>query len=285
MKYVHKLFVVGARGYIGKRVFHVGLPLFKVIGTSSYESSGLTLLSLDSPTNFDFDLFSPNDVVVLTAAISSPDICSNDYQRAYRVNVTGTSQFISEVISRGSRVIFLSSDTVYGERNSLFGGTEKINPAGVYAQMKVEVEAKYLDEPLFKSIRLSYVFSKEDVFTKYLIACARAGNVAHLFHPFARSIVHRDDVVDGILRLVTYWNNFPQRVINFGGPEVLSRVDFAETLRKYALPNLRFHVVDPGDKFFENRPRIIAMSSEIMPVLLGRPSRTLDEAIQIEFKR
>jgi hypothetical protein len=72
-------------------------------------------------------------------------------------------------------------------------------------------------------------------------------------------------------------------VINFGGPEVLSRVDFAERLKHAALPDLMFRVTEPGEEFFKNRPRVIAMSSNILPELLGRPSRGLAEAAQIEF--
>lgn len=285
MNCINKLFVVGARGYIGKKVFEAGGNKFSVVGTSSDKAPGLTLLSLDSPACFDYDLISPDDVVVLTAAISSPDICSSDYGRAYRVNVLGTCQFISEIISRGARVIFFSSDTVYGERNSCFALTEHINPAGEYAFMKAEVEKKYLGVPLFKSIRLSYVFSREDKFTSYLVDCAKSDTIAEIFHPFNRSIVHRDDVICGVLSLAKYWNDFTQQVINFGGPNVLSRVDYAKCLKRYAFPNLKFRVIEPGNAFFENRPRVIAMESNILPMLLRRSSHNLAEAIQIEFAK
>ena len=150
--------------------------------------------------------------------------------------------------------------------------------------MKAEVEKSFFGNPLFKSIRLSYVFSREDKFTKYLLGCAETGKRAELFHPFYRSIIHRNDVIEGALALAEHWDDFSQQVINFGGPEVLSRVDFAQCLKQYALPDLRFQAVEPDEEFFKNRPRIIAMSSEIFPALLDRPSRTLAEEAQIEFK-
>ena len=65
--------------------------------------------------------------------------------------------------------------------------------------MKSEVEKRFLGNPFFKTIRLSYVFSREDKFTKYLVGCAQRDEEAELFHPFYRAIIHRDDVVEGAL--------------------------------------------------------------------------------------
>jgi len=280
---VSNYYIIGGRGYVGAALFS-SIPDGTIgVATASSESEGFLRLRLEARHDFANIPLSIGDVVFLTAAISSPDICALEHSRAWAVNVTGTSEFIIHAISRGSRIIFFSSDTVYGERNDLFDESGKCLPAGEYAEMKTAVEEKFLGHPLFKSIRLSYVFSKEDKFTKYLSGCAARGEDAELFHPFYRAIVHRDDVVEGALALAQRWDDFPQHVINFGGPEVLSRIDFAECLKCNAFPNLRYRVTQPGDEFFKNRPRAIAMSSKILPKLLGRPSRTLKEAVRMEF--
>lgn len=283
MKNSSTVFVIGATGYIGSPLFDSAMLVGAVFGTSSSGKKDFLPLRLDAASDFDYGKIGTGDVVLLTAAISAPDVCSREHERAWAVNVTGTSSFISKIISSGARVIFFSSDTVYGERSDEFDERAACNPAGEYAEMKAEVEKNFLGNPLFKSIRLSYVFSREDKFTKYLSGCAERGEEAELFHPFYRAIIHRGDVVEGALALAKWWDEFPQQVINFGGPEVLSRIDFAECLKRNALPSLRFRVTEPGDEFFKNRPRAIAMSSEILPKLLGRPSRTLAEAVRIEF--
>lgn len=280
---IRKIITVGATGYIGIPLHARATTGFGGYGTSSSGADGLLRLQLDVPDEFDYGIIEPLDVVLLTAAISAPDICAREHERVLAVNVTGTSEFINQVISRGARVVFFSSDTVYGERSDAFDETAESQPSGEYAKMKCEVEKRFLGNPLFKSIRLSYVFSREDKFTKYLSGCAERGEEAELFHPFYRAIVHRDDVVEGALALAQHWDEFPQQVINFGGPEVLSRIDFAECLKSAALPKLRYRVTEPGDEFFKNRPRVIAMSSNVLPELLGRSSRRLLEAAQIEF--
>ena len=278
-----KIMTVGATGYLGNALLSKANIYCSACGTSTTGTSGFLQLLLDSPSDFDYRIIGPDSVVFLTAALSSPDICANEHDRAWAVNVTGTSEFITKVMARGGRVVFFSSDTVYGERSDAVDEASEINPAGEYAEMKHEVEKRFLGNPLFKSIRLSYVFSREDKFTKYLIGCEERGEEADLFHPFYRAIVHRDDVVDGALTLADRWDEFPQQVINFGGPEVLSRIDFAECLKSAGIPSLRFKVTEPEEAFFKNRPKIIAMTSPILSNLLGRPARSLLDAAKIEF--
>lgn len=280
---MRNILIAGATGYIGHALFDKAKVNCFAYGTSSTGKNGLLPLRLDAPSEFDYGVIRPGDVVFLTAAISAPDICAREHELAWAVNVTGTSEFIAKVMVRGGRVIFFSSDTVYGQRDDEFDERAACNPAGEYAEMKHEVEKRFLGDPLFKAIRLSYVFSRDDKFTKYLSGCAKRGEEADIFHPFYRAVIHRDDVVEGAIALTQRWDEFSQRTINFGGPEVLSKIDFADCLKSVALPNLRYRVTEPGDEFFNNRPRVIAMSSNILPELLGRPSRCLLEAAQIEF--
>ena len=278
-----KIIIAGASGYIGKLLYKVAISQLDGYGTSSSGLNGLISLQLDKPANFNYEIIGLSDVVLLAAAMSAPDICAREHERAWDVNVTGTSEFISKVMERGGKVVFFSSDTVYGERDDAFDEQAPSNPVGEYAEMKHAVEKQFLGNPLFKTIRLSYVFSHEDKFTKYLTGCVERGEEAELFHPFYRAIIHRGDVVDGAIALAKRWNDFPQQVVNFGGPEVLSRVDFAERLKRSVLPDLVFRVAEPEDEFFKNRPRAIAMLSNILPELLGRPSSSLAEVASIEF--
>lgn len=283
MKNNSTLFIVGARGYVGSALFASSNKAGSAIGTSSSGGNDLLPLRLDAPAEFDYGKIRPGDVVMLTAAISAPDICAREHDWAWAVNVTGTSSFIQYVIDRGSRVVFFSSDTVYGEREDEFDETAVCKPAGEYAEMKREVEQRFSGNTSFKAIRLSYVFSCEDKFSRYLAGCAERNEEADLFHPFFRAIVHRDDVVEGALTLAERWDEVPEQVINFGGSQVLSRINFAECLREARLHGLRFKVTEPGAEFFKNRPRVIAMTSPVFARLLGRSPRTLRVAARLEF--
>jgi nucleoside-diphosphate-sugar epimerase len=282
-----RVLVVGATGYIGSRLLQVARAQgYDATGTSSDGRDGTLALDLAShdagvpPADWR-----AGELVLVTAAISAPDICANDRPRAYRVNVVGSGRLIEGLLARGLRVAFFSSDTVYGERPQAFDESATTEPAGDYAAMKHELEQRFIGHPAFKSLRLSYVFSNEDKFTRYLAACAAAHRVAEIFDPFDRSVIHRDDVVAGALALATPegWACAAQPVINFGGPATISRATYAQTLRNRVWPALRYDVVTPEPSFFINRPRRIAMQSPLLARLLGQAPRTLFEAISLEF--
>lgn len=278
-----KTLVVGATGYLGRPFFDAAKRISVAVGTSSRREEGCVELDLENHSAFDYGMIKPGTYVFLLAAISAPDICAEKFEWAWSINVTGTLKFIERALERGARVIFFSSDTVYGENSEQFDESSLCNPAGEYAEMKRAVEEYFSGNSEFKSIRLSYVFSRQDKFTKYLISCAENKNKAELFHPFFRSVIHRDDVIHGALALTKKWDEVNSQVINFGGPDVISRVDMARCMKEIAIPNLDFHVTEPEVDFFKKRPRYIAMRSPILPSLLGRIPRCFADAARVEF--
>lgn len=275
--------VVGGTGYIGSQILARSRSRWNPIGTSSQTTSAMLHLDLRDPVAFDYSIIGTDDVIFLTAGISAPDRCANDYQGSYAVNVKGTSEFIARSLERGARVIFFSSDTVYGESDTDVDESGACHPGGQYGRMKHEVEQRFLSIPAFKAIRLSFVFSRRDQFTKYLLHCASTGTKAEVFHPFYRAVIHLDDVVDGVLALAQKWNEISAQTINFGGPDVVSRADFAEIIRSVAVPSLAYTVKVPPPEFLANRPGTIRMRSPRLGVLLDRAARSLAEAAKIEF--
>jgi len=279
---IGKLIVVGATGYIGKSLYNKTQQDRNVVGTSRAGENGLIKLDLLAPKLFDYQTVNQGDVVIMTSAISAPNICSEQFDYAYSVNVSGTSLFIEDVISRGGRVIFLSSDTVYGAGEG-FTEESASNPVGEYAAMKSEVERRFISNNSFKVARLSYVFSLGDKFTQYINGCAVQNNDAEIFHPFYRSVIYRNDVVDGLIELALNWDIYPDRIFNFGGSQLLSRVDMATALKNLVFSNLNFRIIQPEPSFFEKRPQTIGMISDSLSNLLGHPPLLFEEAIKAEF--
>ena len=194
--------VIGANGYIGTRLCKAmdskGIPYdcFSNVADSKCKKFDLT-----SDDYGVLNGFAPGDVVVLLAAISSPDVCQNDYELAYGINVVGTSHLIDYCIKKDINVIFLSSDTVNGATTEARDEYAPANPFGNYAKMKYEIEQRYQDNPHFKTLRLSYVLSEEDKFTTYLRGCVERGEVAEVFAGLYRNVIRLEVVLEAIIRL------------------------------------------------------------------------------------
>lgn len=223
-------------------------------------------------------------MVIFAASISAPDVCANQHAYAWLINVTNTSKFIEQCLKREARVIFLSSDAVLGERFESCDESVIPTPLGDYAKMKYEIEKRFLGQPLFKVVRLSYVFSRQDKFTQYLINSEKSEEVAEIFHPFNRAVIHIGDVVDGLISLAVNWGESNDQLIHFGGPNILTRIELANELKSGAIPGLRVKIKEPGADFFQNRPREINFASPKLNLYLKRPSRNISEAIKIEFQ-
>ena len=269
-------------GNIGKRVLEKGKDINAITKKE---------LNLETtPLNYNFDKDSiggtplkEGDTIIFTAAISEPAIVSAQFEKATRVNVESTGEFIQGAIDLGCKVLFLSSDTVYGDVETGFDESHPINPKGAYAEMKSIVEKRFEGNPNFKSFRCSLNFYKDDRFTQYLKTCAANNVEADIFDPLTRAVIHRDDTVDAILAVANDWNLAEGQYTNCGGPQVLSRAQIAETVKRVALPNLQFKVSRPPSKFYTDRPAFIEMKSPNLKRILGRSPVTFEEAVKIEF--
>lgn len=251
--------IIGATGNVGRRIVEKSPDEVEIITTR------LDKEQLD----YDFQSLTDKDTIAFCAAISEPTVCANNPELAIMVNVEKTIDFIERSLKHGARVIFMSSDAV-------------INNVGIYARMKFEVEKYFIGNANVKILRSSYNFFKQDRFTSYLEKCASNNEVAEVFSPFERFVIHRDDTVDAILSLSKNW--IGSQIINCGGLENICRKTFAQVLKEEVFPNLKIKVVKPPESFYKNRPSSIAMVSTELSSILGRPQRSLREAIRMEFK-
>jgi dTDP-4-dehydrorhamnose reductase len=268
LRFMPANYIVSASGFIGSELFRKSSKQFETIGTGRSASTSQVRFDLARPNEFQYDNLNPGDTIFLCAAVSSPDVCANDPEFATTVNVRGTSEFVRRAMERGSRIIFFSSDTVYGEQPNPFTEKQQPNPIGPYAEMKLQVEQEFMNDDLFKSIRISSVYDANDKFFSYLSHCAENCSEAQIFEGYDRAFVYLGDVVAGVLELAKRWDAFPYQTINFGGPHVMSRIEYVSLFRELVDKRLAYEVVTPDEDFFDKRPRRIAMKSELFEDLV-----------------
>ena len=280
-----KVLITGKGGMIAQRLSGRLSGKFDVVATTS-DSAGPHVLDLASPGRFDYGIVEAGDLVVHLASVSSPDRCEREYAAAYKINVEGTAYFIRECLKRGARVLFMSSDAVYGESKEgepAFDENSKTNPAGKYGEMKLLVEKEFAGNANFKAFRLSYVLSKDDKFLKYLSECSAKQEAAEVYCSFSRNAVCIQDVLAAVENVAGRWAKTNSPAINICGDELVSRKDVAQAYAEIVDGSLRIKTVPAPPGFFLARPKVINVASLYLSGLLGRKPMTVRAALLAEF--
>lgn len=281
------ILVTGKNGFIASQLIKSisqKMPDKKIIGTTRSNDNESIFLDLNDISSFDFSIINSGDTIIHTAAESSPDKCNNSHDEAYRINVTNTIKFIDSCIARGAKVLFFSSDTVFGEKNEEFFEDEILTPLGEYAKMKAAVENYYMKNNAIKIFHLSYVFDKDDKFMQYLKSCSRNSSAAEIFAPFDRSVIYIKDVIEATIAIVNQWDTISTNNINLAGPELVSREMMANFFSKNIDGHFQYEVITPPDSFFIARPKIINMKSKYLSLLLGRQPISIKLAMSHELE-
>lgn len=279
--------LVGSSGYIAEHIskrFNNDEKMEPVLKLDCTDDADC-YLDLSEAQKFEYSILNDIEYVVFTAAISEPDKCAEAFDICWKINVTGTCLFIREAINRGCKVLFFSSDAVFGDISGAIytedSATQAYTP---YGRMKKAVEDEFKGKTNFKAIRLSYVVSAKDRFVTYCMNCIRNGEVANVFHPFYRNVVVVSDVVNVVNYFAFHWDEFEPTFLNVAGKELVSRVRIADEINRVFDDRLKYSISIPEEYFFTNRPRITQMKSIYMQEYGIIPDNTFTEKIEKELK-
>lgn len=261
-----KIAIVGSSGYIARYLIdrlkgEKGIDSILEIARSN-ANLFLELLNAEA---FNYDGLNDIDYVVFTAGISGPDQCAKEFQKCWDINVKGASFFIRQALSRNCKVLFFSSDAVFGgDLGKAFHEESPTRAATAYGQMKKAVEDEFKSKNGFKALRLSYVTSSHDKFIKYCLECMRNNSQAEIFHPFYRNCITLSEVGNIVVWLIFHWESYPYSFLNAAGSEMISRIRLVDELIRQTGGSLKYSVTVPDEAFFKNRPKITQMESRYL---------------------
>lgn len=260
-----KVGIVGSGGYIARYLIQAlekSSFVEKIVKLDKIQAADTIYIDLEDIESFDVEILSQLDIVVFTAAISGPDLCAAEYEYCWKINVTGTTEFIKEAVARKCKVLFFSSDAVFGpDRADSFTEESTRTAETPYGKMKKAVEDTFQIEKNFKAVRLSYVVSAKDRFVSYCLNCMNQGKTAEVFHPFYRNCITVHEVVQAVCWLIEHWEEYEPGSLNLAGEELVSRVRIADELNRIFNGRLNYRIINPGESFYKNRPPITQMKS------------------------
>lgn len=247
-----KVALIGSGGYIAQYILRSLKADDEVL---KIDKQGDIELDLQNAEAFDYNCLEGVDYVVFTAAISGPDMCAEQYDFCWNINVVGTELFIKKAIEKNCKIIFFSSDAVYGDiKGKVYDEYSERQPDTPYGTMKKHVEDTFAQEGNFKAIRLSYVASPRDKFLSYCLKCAETGETAEIFHPFYRNCTVVSDVVGTVNWLMDNWKACDEKYINVCGSELVSRLQMVDDLNDILSTRIKYSIMEPPEAFFKNRP-------------------------------
>lgn len=278
-----KIAIVGHSGYIGKYLlkrFESDIEIESILklGRSTNSDEFLDLAMAES---FNYAILNEIDYIILTAAISSPDQCASDFENCWKINVIGTKHFIRRALEKRCRVLFFSSDAVFGDiPGAIYDESSETLAKTPYGKMKKEIEDIFKENPNFKSLRLSYVVSSNDKFVSYCLKCIQQGDEADIFHPFYRNCITLDYVVNAVEWVIKNWDAYQPFALNVAGKELVSRIRIADEINRYLNGVLRYNISQPDKLFYRNRPAITQMKSLYLTQFGIFPDITFTEMIK-----
>lgn len=238
-----KILITGGSGLLGQYL-NIELSKENEILTLYKENAGNTkgFNSLKGDIN-DFPRlekifkdFIPN-AVVHTAGFTRPEACNeNNKEEVYKTNVEAV-KIISQLCDRyNAKLVFTSTDLVYdGNGEGMLKENSLLNPITIYAETKLKAERTIaetfnnyiiLRASLFIGFGLNH--SRNNFHVMY--DALKKGERPKLFTDQYRTPLSLPEASEIIFHLIK--TDIKETILNFGGPERISRAELGELLCK-----------------------------------------------------
>lgn len=171
------------------------------------------------------------EAVIHAAAMSKPAEAVNHPEAARAVNVEATATLANLAEHAGARFVLLSTDMVFDGERGGYTEDDPPSPVSIYGRTKAEAERRVLGRRGAAVVRLSLLYGRSMNGTPTLldqqIDALRSGRSIRVFTDEWRTPLSLDDAAAG---LVTLSERGAEGLWHLGGPERLSRSEFAERL-------------------------------------------------------
>lgn len=201
---VSKVLIVGADGAIGRALLEAAAARgYEVVGTTRRrERRHLLHLDLQDRSLHDAELPAA-DIAFFCAAVAGFAECRNDPARARQINVFAPRILADRLVRRGSRVVALSSSSVFDWSSPRVPPEKPPCPVSVYGQLKAETESVFLQFGSSATVvRFAKVLTPDSsLFTGWL-ADLKENRTITAFSDLRMAPVALDDAVALLLALV-----------------------------------------------------------------------------------
>lgn len=226
------------------------------------------------------------DVILHMAGMTKPLVCEQDPALAQRVNVDGTRHIAQAARARDARLIYLSTDLVFGDSDDWRAEEDAPDPISVYGRTKADAEmvvANICDD--YAIVRISVLYGWSGRYTasfgEWVLGHLRQGTAAALYTDQWRHLTYIPDLVQVLWELAERVEPL-NGIIHAVGPEPWTRYDFGQALAR--VWGLDGDALDRGSVADSPSAAIapprVFMSTAKMGQLLERSVRPIPQGLQ-----
>ena len=178
------------------------------------------------------------DWVLHTAAIADVDFCEQHPNDAWAVNAEGTREVAEVCAALGARLLYTSSDSVFGKGEGPHSESDRPHPVNVYAETKLAGEDAVREVPGSIIVRLPWLVGGERPdFVSFCIDRLRSGEEVVAFTDYIGYILTYEDAARVIWALLA--DEGATGIFHLHRPPFLSRYEQAQAVaRELGKPEL-----------------------------------------------
>jgi dTDP-4-dehydrorhamnose reductase len=284
------ILVTGASGLLGASLIAVAREQGREVVGLCYRHAvrlpGGSLIAVDltqeSETRKIFENIKPT-IVIHCAAETNVDFCQENPETAYAINVV-TSRMVADITAQaGTRMLYISTDSVFDGARGWYSETDQPAPVNVYARTKLQGEQEVLARNAFATVARINLYGwnvqpNKKSLAEWILDELLLGNVVPGFTDVVFSPILASDLAALLLAIV---DRNLTGLYHVAGSEPVSKYEFA---RRVAL----MFGFDPArvvparlaeSRLKAPRPRDTSLNTQKISAALGSPMPDVDSGL------
>lgn len=242
---MQKVLITGVNGFVGNYVAGQLLDKgYTVIGTGKGDKRVDILHKnfIYEPLDFTDNQAVENifarqqpQVVIHSGALSKPDDCELNKEKAFRINVIGTRNLLAAASVLQSHFVHLSTDFIFSGNDEIYKEEDKGNPVNYYGETKLQAEAVVIEYPFdWAVVRTILVYGRpragrQNIVTMVAIAL-HEGKELNIYNDQFRTPTYVEDLARGIVSIV---EKRATGVYHLSGEDILTPYQMACAVADY----------------------------------------------------